>query len=116
MEQSFSSILTRIEDYYTNKLVPAGITIPNYDALVSAVNDKKAALDTAVANANAALPSADCTDTATAKAQVAAYRTAMQQVIAALKDYREAIKNLLMAIKAVAGKGLHPSPSASPTV
>lgn len=110
MENTFADIAKRVEDYYTGKLVPAGITVSNYDSLVSDIAAKKAVVDTTLADANSKASSFSCADLTAVKAEVTAYRVAMQKVITALKDYRTSIKNLIVAVRGAAGQ-LKPSPS-----
>lgn len=110
MEEKFSSIATRVEEFYTSKLVPGGVTVSNYDSLVEAISTKKEAVDTALAEAKDKTTNFDCNDLSTAKTRVTEYRQAMQKVIAALKEYKTAIKNLIVAVR-TAAKELKPSPS-----
>ena len=112
MIENFAALAERVKSFYTGKLVPAGVTVSNYDALVSEINTKKAAVDSALAEAKNISDSFDCTDTATAKTKVGEYRTAMQKVIAALKEYKTSIKNLIVAVRTAAGS-LKASPSPS---
>lgn len=113
MEEGFGSIASRVEEFYTSKLVPAGATVSNYDSLVAAISTKKDAVDSALADAKSKTQDFDCGDVTTAKTRVNEYRTAMQKVIAALKEYRTAVKNLIVAVRTAAGT-VKPSPSPSP--
>lgn len=112
MEDNFGALALKVENYYTTKLVPAGVSVSNYDSLVSDIATKKAAVDAALAEAKSKTASFDCTDITTAKTNVSEYRTAMQKVIAALKEYKTSIKNLIVAVRTAAGKV--PKPSSSP--
>lgn len=107
MEDVFAKIASRVEEFYVSK----GLSVSNYQTLVDAIATKKAAVDSALTEAQNAASSFSCTDTSTAKTQVQAYRVAMQKVISALKDYRTSIKNLIVAVRTAAGKT---KPSASP--
>lgn len=112
MEENFGAIAGRVETYYTEKLVPAGGTVTNYDALVADIATKKAAVDSALAEAKAKASAFDCTDKEAAKTWVKEYRLAMQKVITALNAYKTSVKNLIVAVRTAAGKV--PKPSASP--
>lgn len=111
MENNFGALAVRVQEYYTTKLVPAGVSVSNYDALVSDIATKKAAVDIAIAEAKSKTTSFDCTDVSTAKTRVSEYRVAMQKVIAALKEYKTSVKNLIVAVRTAAGKVVKPSPS-----
>lgn len=114
MEDNFSSISARVEEFYTSKLVPAGITVSNYDSLVSDISAKKDAVDAALTEANGEAKNFGCDDLTVVKTNVDSYRTSMQKVIAALKEYRTSIKNLIVAVRTAAAS-LRPSPVASPS-
>src|SRR6266478_2420017 len=40
-ETKFDLIAKRVEDFYTNKVLPTGKTVSNYDTLVKNISDKK---------------------------------------------------------------------------
>ncbi len=89
----FTKISERVKTFYTEK----GYSIENYDALVAAV-------DTAKANAEAnletlkGLSSFDC-DADDPKGNAEAFKLALQSVRQDLKDYRTAVKNLIVGVK-----------------
>jgi hypothetical protein len=92
----FTKIADRVEAFYTSK----GKTVSNYDTLVADVNAKKAAVETAIANAKASGTTFSCTDpNPTMAAQQ--FKDAHAAVVKALQDYRTAIKNLIVAVKSV---------------
>ncbi len=113
MFTNFDRIATRVENYYTQKLVPQGKTLSNYNVLVSDIATKKAAVTTSVEKAKADIAGFSCTTSADPKADLTTYRTDMQTVKAALKVYRTSIKNLIVAVVGLIGESA--SPSASPT-
>lgn len=113
MLEKFGSIATRVQDFYTNKVVPAGGTVSNYDALVSDIAAKKVAVEAALSDAKRKAQGFDCSDPSSAKTRVSEYRLAMQNVIKALKDYKTSVKNLIVAVR-TAAKVVKPSPSPSP--
>ncbi len=102
MEKVFDSIAARVEIYYTDKLVPKGKTVANYDSLVGAIEAKKEAVGAAVGVAQADAASFNCSGE-DPKGQIGAFRTDMQTVIKALKEYRTSIKNLIVAVRSVTG-------------
>lgn len=103
MESKFDSIATRVKDHYTNKVVPSGKTVANYDDLVADIQTKKDAVDTALKTAQADVDSFSCTST-NPKDQLTQFRTDMKNVKKALKEYRTSIKNLIVAVRSVTGE------------
>ncbi|HTH72729.1 MAG TPA: hypothetical protein VL737_05205 [Candidatus Pristimantibacillus sp.] len=93
----FSTIATRVEAFYVNK----GKTLANYDELVTAVNNAKTKaqgdFDTLKGQTTF-----DCNGS-DPKGQVEAFKTALQSVNQDLKDYRTAVKNLIVGVKSVQG-------------
>jgi hypothetical protein len=94
----FSTIATRVETFYTDK----GKTLSNYDALVTAVNDKKAAAQTTVDTIKTDSTGFSC-DSNDPKGSIATFKTALKSEIQALKDYKTAVKNLIVGVKSVQG-------------
>lgn len=94
----FDNIAGKVKDYYTNKLLPKGGTIDNYDALVADVAAHEAAVNEAVANAQSGISSFDC-DANDPKGRLDNFRVDMKTVITALKDYRTSVINLLVAVR-----------------
>jgi hypothetical protein len=92
----FSTIATRTEAFYINK----GKTLSNYDTLVTAVNDKKAAAQTTVDAIKADSASFSCSST-DPQGSIAGFKTALKTEIQALKDYKTAVKNLIVGVKSV---------------
>lgn len=99
----FDAILARVQEFYTTKLVPAGKTVSNYDALASDVNVKKAQVQTDLANAQADVTGFSCTGD-NPKGQMTQYRLDMQLVKKDLQAYRTSIKNMITAIKGLVGE------------
>lgn len=92
----FTKIADRVEAFYTSK----GKTVANYDSLVADVNAKKAAAETAIANAKASGTTFSCTDPNPSMA-AQQFKDSHAAVVKALQDYRTAIKNLIVAVKSV---------------
>lgn len=97
MMTKFDAITTRVKTYYTEKALPNGVTVSNYDALVSEIATKKAAVQTSLTKANTDSTAFSCTSDGP-KGQLTQYRVDMQAVKQSLKDYRTSIKNLIVAI------------------
>lgn len=109
METKFDSIASRVENYYTNKIVPSGKSVSNYNTLVSDIQTKKTAVQTALTTAQNNAASFSCAST-NPKNQLIQFRDDMQAVKSALKDYRTAIKNLIVAVHSVTGTENSESP------
>lgn len=93
----FGTIATRVEAFYVKK----GKTLSNYDALVAAVNSAKTKAQTDIDTLKAQT-TLDCTG-ADPKGQIEAFKTALKAVNQDLKDYRTAVKNLIVGVKSVQG-------------
>jgi hypothetical protein len=109
MVEKFDSISTRVQTFYTDKVVPSGENLSNYDALVAEIAAKKAIVDTDLGTAQTSVDAFSC-DTDNPKEQLNTYRLNMQKVKTDLKNYRTSIKNLIVAVRSLA-----PEPSPSPT-
>lgn len=124
MVGKFDAISKRIQEFYTIKLLPNGKVVTNYDSLVADINTKKSAVETAIKN----VPDASTFDCSSddPKGLMTTFREGMQKVKTALHEYRTSIKNLLVAVKRVAGDDADespkptlvssPTPVATPTV
>lgn len=112
MEEKFDKIANRVEEYYTNKVLPSGKTIANYDTLVAEIQTKKGLVGTALAKAQTDVDAFNCTN-GNPKDIFKQFRADMQAVKSALKDYRTAIKNLIVAVHSVAPTS-SPEPTATP--
>jgi len=102
-ETKFDGVATRVENRYTQKLLPKGKTLSNYDALVADIVAKKAAVDAALSVAKNDVASFSCT-ASDPKAQLTQHRKDMQTVKAALKDFRKSVRNLVVAVRTLAGE------------
>lgn len=115
MIKVFTSIANRVEQYYLTKVVPAGGSLPNYDALVAEIATKQSALTPLVEAAQADAANFTCTGN-NPKAQLTQYRSDMQAVIRGLQEYRTAIKNLIVAVRTLKSLDVSGTPSATPSV
>lgn len=94
----FTKISERIQAFYTNK----GKTLSNYDALVAEVNTKKAAAEAAVQTVKDSSTTFAC-DGDNPKGIMDSFKESLKAEITALKDYRTAVKNLIVGVKSVQG-------------
>lgn len=94
----FTSIATRTEVFYTRN----GKILSNYNALVTAVNTQKAVTQQAVTALKSQKLTFSCNGT-DPKAVGTAFKSALQTQNQALKDYRTAVKNLIVGVKSVTG-------------
>lgn len=94
----FNKIAERTESFYTDK----GKPLSNYDALVADVNAKKAAAQTEVDAVKASNVTFKC-DGSDPKGAISSFKDNLKAKIAALKDYKTAIKNLIVGVKSVQG-------------
>lgn len=110
-ETSFDKIAGRVEDFYTEKVLTAGKTVSNYDSLVADIANKKTAVDVSLATTKTNSGNFSC-NADDPKGDLVQFKTDMQTVKSALKDYRTSIRNLIVAIKSVIGEE---SPTPTPT-
>ncbi len=111
VEAKFADIASKVEAYYTTKLVPDGKIVSEYAALKGDIDTKKAAVDTALSVSKVNLASFSCAGD-DPKGALTSFRTSMQSVNTALKEYRTAIKNFTKALHQVVGSSS--SATASP--
>lgn len=109
IEKVFDSIAARVEAFYSDKVVPSGKTVSNYDTLVADISTKKGIVATDLTTAQSLVNSFNCSSD-DPKGLLTQFRIDMQKVKSDLKDYRTSIKNLIVAVKKVAPS---PSPEAS---
>jgi len=110
-ETVFDKIAARVETFYSEKVLSAGKTVSNYDSLVADIAAKKSAVDTSLATAKTNAGNFSCTAD-NPKGDLTQFRTDIQAVKSALKDYRTSIRNLIVAIKSVVPEE---SPTPTPT-
>jgi hypothetical protein len=110
LEGKFAAIATKAEQFKTDK----NVTVPNYDQLVADVTAKKTSVDTAVAAAQTAASTFSCTSDGP-KAQLQAFVSGMDAVRQTLKDYRDAVRNLIQGIRQANGQNRQASDSTTPS-
>lgn len=96
MFRVFDSISTRVQTFYTDKVLPTGTTVANYQALLDDIQTKKTAVSDAIASANADVNSFSCIGDV--RALYNEFRLDMQAVKTALKNYRTSVRNLIVAV------------------
>lgn len=92
----FTTISERVQEFYVQK----GNTLDTYDSLVMAVDDAKVTAQSAVDATKAASEEFTC-DGEDPKGTLEVRKANMEVQIAALKEYRTAIKNLIVGVKSV---------------
>lgn len=102
MQEKFDQHVMRVENYYTNKVLPSGKTVANYDSLVGDIQAKKALVQAALTTAQTDVTQFNCSQV-NPKAQVTQFKQDMQAVKKALKNYRISIKNLIVSVHSVTG-------------
>jgi hypothetical protein len=93
-----STIFTRIQEFKNSK----NLTVENYDALVAAASAAKTTAQTAVDAAKQAKADFKC-DGTDPKGSASAFEDTMKAEHAAVKAYRDAVHDLLVAVKKAAG-------------
>lgn len=112
MEETFTAIAKRVEQYYLSIAVPSGATLTNYDALVANIVTKENTVNPLLAAAQSVASNFSC-DNNNPSAQLTQYRTNMQAVVKELEDYRTAIKNLIVAVRTLPIKEVTPTMAAT---
>ncbi|USN96168.1 MAG: hypothetical protein H6797_03760 [Candidatus Nomurabacteria bacterium] len=102
-----NKIVTAVENFYVSK----GLSVSSYSDLVAAVNAAQSATQTAMA-AEQAVPNLDCSGDHP-RADVASFKEKRQESIDAMKAYRDAVKDLIKAVKSAA-EAANPTPTATP--
>lgn len=100
MMNKFDKHVTRVEKYYTEKVVPSGKTVTKYDSLVSDINSKKVVVQAALTKAQNDVSGFNCA-AGNPKGAMTQFRQDMQTVKKALKDFRTSTKNLIVAVHTV---------------
>jgi hypothetical protein len=95
----FTKISDRVQTFYTDK----NLTVANYDELVANVDKKKQAAEAQVAAIREASVEFNC-DSEDPKGVAWAFKDDMKAQVAALKEYRTAVKDLLVAVKKSLGE------------
>ncbi len=103
MAEKFAKISLRVQQFYTDKVLPSGKTVANYDELVASSEAKKMEVKTAILAAQEDLTGFSCTGD-DPKTMLGNFNSSMKEVKGALKEYRTSIKNLIVAVHSVTGE------------
>lgn len=90
----YNAIAERVQEFYTKK----GLSLSNYDDLVTDVDAKKAAAQTLVDQIKAKEVNFTC-DGSDPKGTAASIKEDLRAEIKALHDYQQSIKDLIVAVK-----------------
>jgi hypothetical protein len=94
----FGTIAERVKTFYADK----GITLENYDALIAAIDEAKTAAEADLDTLKALDFNCDSDDP---RSEVEAFKAGMEEIRSSLKDYRTAVKNLIVGVKSAQGEG-----------
>lgn len=117
MQDRFTAIALGIEHFYTNTLVPQGITISNYQTLVNNITTQSNNLAPLVAKAQSDVAAFTCTAN-NPGSLMRQFRLDMQAVIKGLQSFRASVKDLLGAVRRVTPEeegSASPTPTAMPS-
>lgn len=108
---TFDSIADKVKKFYTDKVLPTGKSVPNYDELVEEIANKRVMVVANLAAAQGKTDDFSC-ELDDPKEHLTNFREDMQDLKSDLKEYRTAIKNLIKAVrKLVSEDSLKPSES-----
>ena len=102
-----------LKKFYEEKMVPNGKTVSNYNDLLAEIERTRAEAVASLDKASKIVDEFSC-DGDNPKEVCKEFRLAMQETKTKLFEYRKAIKNLLVAMRKVAGEVTKPTPVASP--
>lgn len=94
----FDTIAERVKTFYADK----GIVLDNYDELVAAIATAKADVESDIEVLKTLSFSCDSDDP---RAEVEAFKEGLENIRHSLKDYRTAVKNLIVGVKSAQGEG-----------
>ena len=98
----FNKIAERTMNFYEEK----GLTLANYDALVTDVTAKEAIVEAEIANLKSSTVDFKCDSDDPLKVSDV-FKSAREGVVTAMKEYKTAVKNLVVGVKSVASTTEH---------
>lgn len=112
----FENLIARVDEFYINKLVPNGYSIPNYNDLKAEIEANEANVKTLLDAAKESGQVFDC-NSDDPKGQAQAFHDDVKALIEANQAYKESIKAFVTAVRDLAktAKLDKISPSASPS-
>lgn len=98
IQNNFDRIVQRVDDYYVDKVVPKVGEIENYDQMLDKIFENRAAVASTLGLAESSANNFNC-EGKDPKGQLKLFRSDMQVVIVALKEYKKAVIDYLVAVK-----------------
>ncbi len=94
----FGVLVTKVDNFYTTKLVPKGVVVENYAALKADIETQKSEVQGLLTTLKSDIAAFDCASDSP-KSQLETVKTELKNVHLAMKDYRTSLKNFIKAIK-----------------
>lgn len=98
MFMKFDVIAQRVMNYYTDKVVPSGTTVSNYESLVAKIDTEKDEAQVLLDTAKASISEFTC-ETNNPGLLVTQFNSNMRAVKTSLQEYRTSVKNLIVAVR-----------------
>lgn len=114
MLANLDAALSGVQSYYTRVILPSGVTVTDYNRLVSEAQTKRAAVVSALAVANADLAALNCNSLQNARTNASNYNRDVIFVRDALTSYRSAVQSLILAVHGVRPRTGLPTESRRP--
>ncbi|KKS69951.1 hypothetical protein A3E45_02305 [Candidatus Daviesbacteria bacterium RIFCSPHIGHO2_12_FULL_43_11] len=102
MESKFDAISLRVQDYYTQKVLPNGKKVIGYETYLADIQNNKDQVQALLTQTKDGAAGFNCT-LVDPKTPVIKFREDMRETKQALKAYRTSIKNLILAINSASG-------------
>ena len=96
--EKFDAIAERVKNFYADKVLPSGRSVPNYDDLVADIAAKKAMVEAGLVAAQNEVNAFACNGE-DPKGLLTRFRNNMQKGKTDLKNFRVSIKNLIVAVR-----------------
>ncbi len=93
----------RLKVFYEEKMLPKGVKVENYDELLARIGEARSNVVDSLDKASGLAGDFNC-EGDDPKGLYTQFREAMQEVKSNLQEYRKAVKDLLVAIRKVAGE------------
>lgn len=93
------AIETKVEEFYQNRLVNAGLELENFDDLQAQIQAKQRVVEMNMEDATKTAANFNCNNDP--RGQVNQFGTQMRTVTRAMNDYKTAVRNMLVAIHRV---------------
>lgn len=94
----FGVLVTKVDTFYTTKLVPKGVVVENYDSLKDDIETQENEVGSLLTTLKADIAAFDCSSSSP-KSQLETVKAELKDIHLAMKDYRTSIKNFIKAIK-----------------